>query len=270
MFGWIRKHKITTFFITVGTIIIPLIIVNLLFKGRTEIDFLVAEWDAGDLLSYIAAFEAFIGTIVLGLVALKQNEDLGKINNELIKLQKAEYLPTFYLCKDKFKAKFLTFQRDYNPTSAIIANVFDTRITQRVYDLHLTHGGNDKQHQRFINYITFDFSGKIPCNKIEFLSSKWAHIVDIGDFSQNKNIVCENFKEKNIFDRYLQQGDNLVIWNTLDVNINIGMNLCTEIKFKITDIAANEFIVTCIVCCLYNPVSEENFVFDSTCKVEWA
>lgn len=35
------------------------------FKISLGVDFLVAEWSAGDLLSYVSGFEAFVGTGVL-------------------------------------------------------------------------------------------------------------------------------------------------------------------------------------------------------------
>ena len=59
---WIRDHILTSIIIAIGVFLVPLIIVNILFKCNPKAAFLIAEWDAGDLLSYIAGFEAFLGT----------------------------------------------------------------------------------------------------------------------------------------------------------------------------------------------------------------
>lgn len=73
MFEWIKKHKIfvvvLSFFIILG---IPFLI-HVLFKIHPKNDFWVAEWTAGDLLGYYGAILAFIGTVVLGMLALYQN-----------------------------------------------------------------------------------------------------------------------------------------------------------------------------------------------------
>lgn len=73
MFEWIKKHKIfvvvLSFFIIFG---IPFLI-HVLFKIHPKNDFWVAEWTAGDLLGYYGAILAFIGTVVLGMLALYQN-----------------------------------------------------------------------------------------------------------------------------------------------------------------------------------------------------
>ena len=73
MFEWIKKHKIfvvvLSFFIILG---IPFLI-HVLFKIHPKNDFWVAEWTAGELLGYYGAILAFIGTVVLGMLALYQN-----------------------------------------------------------------------------------------------------------------------------------------------------------------------------------------------------
>ena len=44
---------------------VPLII-HILFKLHPNIDFFVAEWTAGELLSYYGSILAFLGTVILG------------------------------------------------------------------------------------------------------------------------------------------------------------------------------------------------------------
>ena len=73
MFEWLKTHKKLVMVIS-GLIIfgVPLII-HILFKIEAPNSFFVAEWSAGELLSYYGSILAFIGTVVLGILALYQN-----------------------------------------------------------------------------------------------------------------------------------------------------------------------------------------------------
>lgn len=76
MLEWIKKHKgtfmlacISVLFLLIG---VPLII-NILFKTYSSIEIFQAEWSAGDALGYYGAVLSFVGTVVLGALALYQN-----------------------------------------------------------------------------------------------------------------------------------------------------------------------------------------------------
>lgn len=58
--------------------VIPLF-VNGLFKHSAPIELLRVEESAGDLLLYVSGAMAFVGTMFLGWIAYKQNDDLKKI-----------------------------------------------------------------------------------------------------------------------------------------------------------------------------------------------
>lgn len=74
MFDWFKKNKwlvgLGFAFLIFG---VPTII-HILFKLDFKISFLYAEWTAGDLLEYYGAILSFIGTVVLGVLALYQNK----------------------------------------------------------------------------------------------------------------------------------------------------------------------------------------------------
>ncbi len=72
-FLWIIKHKIATVLIIVALLVLPIIIVHVLFKLEAKHNFFIAEWSAGDVLCYIGAFYAFLGTASLGALSLWQN-----------------------------------------------------------------------------------------------------------------------------------------------------------------------------------------------------
>lgn len=76
---WINAHKGWAVLITLGIFFLPLFVVHILFKCQAIQPWLSAEWSAGDLLAYIAGFEAFVGTVALSSLALWQNE---KIHNQ--------------------------------------------------------------------------------------------------------------------------------------------------------------------------------------------
>ena len=48
--AWIQTHKVQTACIIFAAFILPLIIVHILFKLTTDIDWFVAKWEAGDVL----------------------------------------------------------------------------------------------------------------------------------------------------------------------------------------------------------------------------
>ena len=74
--NWIVKHKSFSIIICFFIFTIPLIIVHLLFKLLNGPQWLQADWNSGDVLAYIAGFEAFLGTVTLGALSLWQNEQI--------------------------------------------------------------------------------------------------------------------------------------------------------------------------------------------------
>ncbi|MBR5156311.1 MAG: hypothetical protein IKW59_00910 [Clostridia bacterium] len=72
--NWIFTHKVKTITLTLLLFLVPICIVHFLFKWNSNIWWIEAEWGAGDIISYIAGFEAFIGTVFLSFLALWQNQ----------------------------------------------------------------------------------------------------------------------------------------------------------------------------------------------------
>lgn len=73
LFEWIKNHKCKTLLLTSLLFILPVFTIHILFKVRTNIDILNAEWSAGEFLNYFGSFMSFIGTVSLGALALWQN-----------------------------------------------------------------------------------------------------------------------------------------------------------------------------------------------------
>ena len=104
MFEWIKKHKVL--FIIICVIILIALIgvpfaINLLFKVDTNINVLQAEWSAGDALGYYGAVLSFLGTVILGALALYQNhiikEEADKKAALLGEKERIENMPKFHL-----------------------------------------------------------------------------------------------------------------------------------------------------------------------------
>ena len=73
MFEWLRKHKIWVAIISLLIILGVPLLIHILYKIKAPNAFFVAEWSAGELLSYYGSILAFLGTVVLGVLALYQN-----------------------------------------------------------------------------------------------------------------------------------------------------------------------------------------------------
>lgn len=86
---FIIKYKICVFILVVLIVFLIPIIINESYKvGRGYI----TMWGAADVLSFYGSFLSFIGSIILGIVAIWQNNKAYKLNEQLQKLQQAEYI----------------------------------------------------------------------------------------------------------------------------------------------------------------------------------
>ena len=70
-----KKHKKLIAFITFMIIFGIPFIIHVLFKLHSNIDFFVAEWTAGELLSYYGSILAFLGTVIFRCFILISKPD---------------------------------------------------------------------------------------------------------------------------------------------------------------------------------------------------
>lgn len=73
---WFKNNKLATALLILCAFFLPLLAVHICFKVSLNISWFTAEWSAGELIGYIAGFEAFLGTVALGALALWQNEQI--------------------------------------------------------------------------------------------------------------------------------------------------------------------------------------------------
>lgn len=69
----------------------PLIVVHLLFKWYSGVDFFVAEWEAGDLLGYIGTMLTFVSTIILSVLALRASNKANALSEKVIEIEQDRY-----------------------------------------------------------------------------------------------------------------------------------------------------------------------------------
>lgn len=70
MINWAKRYRILSIGLGFFT---PLIIIHILFLVPAPFSFLVAQWEAGEVIAYCAGFMAFGGTVFLGMTANGQN-----------------------------------------------------------------------------------------------------------------------------------------------------------------------------------------------------
>lgn len=87
VWNWIKQHRLKTLLITLGillALITPPFIVHAMYKTVARNPYFESTWSSGDLITYIAGFEAFIGTVFLGVVAVRQNDKANKLNEHML------------------------------------------------------------------------------------------------------------------------------------------------------------------------------------------
>lgn len=70
LWPWIKKHPIKSIILSTLIFVIPLLVVNFLFKIPAINSWFIPEWEASSVLEYIAGFEAFLGTLLLGIISV--------------------------------------------------------------------------------------------------------------------------------------------------------------------------------------------------------
>ena len=124
---WIKKHVWQTVLIGFGLFLVPLIFVHIAYRIPAISPWFASTWEAGELITYIAGFEAFLGTVVLGLVAIRQNDKSNELNERMLNAEEKRDLferqPTIDIsncsCEVVFK---LDLYKKFSRNACIIYN----------------------------------------------------------------------------------------------------------------------------------------------------
>lgn len=185
--NWIKEHKMATFLVCIVLFFLPLILVHSLFKWNSGISWLSAEWSAGDVLAYIAGFEAFIGTIALGIVtvyqsekASQENEKLSSENNFLQRINVQRLLPLVSVTSTAIEKTCITTKL-YSQDKASTVEVADT-VTPEKRETHLKTylpllGNQIDRYQKTVKLTIKNISdsaiSQISVDRIEFSGFKY-------------------------------------------------------------------------------------------------
>lgn len=216
MFKYIPKNKRLLIVIYLGIafllIGIPFII-NLLFKFNFNINYLETEWSAGDALSYYGSILSFVGTVVLGSLALYQTHiiktEADKKATNIEELERIENMPNFHM---RFQGASGGFCNNLNFSVTNISNNIAYDI--EVYDIKLKDGSHtiwedsDTYNAPVINpqnHILIQTSSKSSTPKDELILFANMHCKD--KYHKNHEyllkMICRypyNYKETNIIE----------------------------------------------------------------------
>lgn len=138
MLKWIKTHKLLFLLLCLMMFIILIgipFVINLLFKANININIFKAEWSAGDVLSYYGAVLSFIGTVILGALALYQNHI---IREESKQKEHIENMPKFHLMfggSHGFCCKLGIKVKNISPNIAYNVNIYDVRIKDGIKNI---------------------------------------------------------------------------------------------------------------------------------------
>jgi hypothetical protein len=174
-----------------------LVAVHILFTIPAPYPWLKAVWSAGDLI-------VFVGTVVLGFVALQQSRLANETSQKLIDLQTADYLPKLVLVNFVGFTKHNATLVDDNVSTDI--NIFDGRTKDN--ELILGYGLNLLDNQ-------FDASKKVFSREYEF------------SFKYSSSMAISSIRIKSL--RFINADK---VCGLFDVNKSIEMTLINDQEFR--------------------------------------
>ena len=130
----IQEHKKITLFLIGMCILAPIVIIHFLFKICSNCYWIEAEWEAGDVLGYFGDILSFLGTIVLGYIAISQTEKANKMNKELLEIEKNRIKPCVDIDSTEFSNIYLgeamrkKLQEVYEKNNPILELTFAKKI----------------------------------------------------------------------------------------------------------------------------------------------
>lgn len=223
--NWIFNHKIKTITLTLLLFLVPICIVHFLFKWNSNIWWIESEWGAGDIISYIAGFEAFIGTAFLGFLALWQNqkhkEETDEKDRRFIELENEKLrlsnMPQFLIQMCNFES------------------VIDSRLTLPDEYKDYVVLNQTKTHSFFIQD---DKVGWAPFDKVPIIDKGklpgFFSIVNCGNNTAHQvklNITVngQNYKDEKVYS--IKKDDEIYLYLSISNNSKLTGDLILKLRF---------------------------------------
>lgn len=129
----------------IASLVVPFAINELYKKGTGY----VTLWNAADVLAFYGSYLSFLGTVILGIVAIYQNKKAYKLNEQLQKLQQAQYISVVSVAT-----------LEVNKQSASYPNYVNLNM-RKIENIDLTGAGCESQHSYHID-VEFENSSQYP------------------------------------------------------------------------------------------------------------
>lgn len=154
MFDWIEKYKKRIVIFIIFAIIVVPVTIHIIFKIPALNSYFEAEWTAGEFLGYYGTVLAFLGTVVLGALAIWQNKEIQnqsiKYTEHLENIEGKQISPRFIIDK-------VNYLKNEKILNIRIKNITSYQAYQvSISDLTLKHNDNvinAKQIKFKYNYI---------------------------------------------------------------------------------------------------------------------
>lgn len=247
--NWILKHKIITALLCVIAFAAPLVVVHIVFNIEPDNQWFAAKWGAGDVLSYVAGFEALLGTVILGAVTMRQsgranemNVRLSEENNYLQKISIQQMLPLLRVTALTVEnANHVTYRYPQEKAGSLdISDVSTSKSRETHLNTYLPPvGSSDSGYRKMVKLTLENISGgaisQISVDRVEF-----------SEFSYKGNHVdkasCVGRKESRCVNWLILPGDR--------VDISVYINFDDEIRKTYWEF--DEFVAMgCFDMCLY-------------------
>lgn len=179
---WIEKNKKITVVFCCILIFLPIIAIHFLFKIKTGCYLIEAEWEPGDILGYFGDVLSFLGTVVLGYVAISQTEKANNLNEELLNIEKRKVKPCvdiqsthlykIYLSDDMYKSFSEKERVDRMTIELLYTNKPRTGITTdcALLELDVTNSGGSDIRKIYVKHSEFYLCVRDPYSKNEKLA----------------------------------------------------------------------------------------------------
>ena len=174
--NWIMKHKKTTIVLLILVIFAPMIVIHLLYKIHLNCYWIESEWESGEMLGYYGSVLSFVGTIVLGYIAILQAEKANRMNDELLEIEKNRIKPcldistsklySIYLADDMYEKREQICRNKVMIINLLFPKNPRTGFTtsSALIELEVCNSGGSDIRRIFINQMCFYFSVADPFN----------------------------------------------------------------------------------------------------------
>lgn len=222
---WIFTHKAKTAIIAILLFVVPLFVVHVLFKWNSGIKWIQAEWGAGDIISYIAGFEAFIGTTFLSFLALWQNQKHKQEND----------------AKDK---KLIEIENEKIRLSNMPQFLIQTCDFTKAIDPNITLGENYQEFVPLVHTKTHGFFiqgeeiGWAPADKIPIIDKNkltgFISLINCGNNTAHQvklNMIIGNktYGDEKVYS--VQKDDEMFLYLSINPTANISEDLILQLRF---------------------------------------